>query len=523
MEKQEQQTPTGKNGKPLGLRTICDRISAAHLQKTGQHVTLSHSTLWKHTHGGTKLSDFNAEKCWLTETEATVLIDYALEMAARNFPFSNRCLKEHADEIIRAGQGKRNDAEDVEPVEPGRESDDDTQSDSQFRSQLHVFRLYFTVLIHLSEACLYLLIAVENSPSTPNDSGDTNNAAPSNRAPLTKYERRTMTQQIVKVKYRGGQTENIKRRDGVFTCPRCNLLSNKDPARLSSPVQQTSFSEADEIFSLQDAIATASASTDKIAPSFSTGTTTTPSQSASLPTNVKLEISEISEDELCVPAMEKTKAKREKVLENPQGLGVLQPQLEALRLKIQQLENDHEKRKDSEARRMELVETLREVEAEREALQIRVQGLEELLGEFVGEASEEGASAEDVKDLVRDGTAILPILGATLAQNGKLRDHLEAFQNANFRVRALLQAADKDTQRAGEYLEQARIVSAALACRALLLPEPVPSSMEVARFKGSLERWKAGGQSSGSKRSGEGSGEGSEDRRKRARICFLAI
>jgi len=100
MEKQEQQTPTGKNGKPLGLRTICDQISAAHLQKTGQHVTLSHSTLWKHTHGGTKLSDFNAEKSWLTETEATVLIDYALEMAAWNFPFSNRRLKEHADEII---------------------------------------------------------------------------------------------------------------------------------------------------------------------------------------------------------------------------------------------------------------------------------------------------------------------------------------------------------------------------------------------------------------------------------------
>lgn len=361
---------------------------------------------------------------------------------------------------------------------------------------------------------LTMVLSVENSPSTPNDSSDTNNAAPSNRAPLTKYERRTMTQQIVKVKYRGGQTENIKRRDGVFTCPRCNLLSNKDPARLSEhgkwcrgPSAAVAISSSSTIppEERSDAIATASASTDKIAPSFST------------------EISEISEDELCVPAMEKTKAKREKVLENPQGLGVLQPQLEALRLKNQQLENDHEKRKDSEARRMELVETLREVEAEREALQIRVQGLEELLGEFVGEASEEGASAEDVKDLVRDGTAILPILGATLAQNGKLRDHLEAFQNANFRVRALLQAADKDTQRAGEYLEQARIVSAALACRALLLPEPVPSSMEVARFKGSLKRWKAGGQSSGSKRSGEGSGEGSEDRRKRARSILGSV
>ena len=82
MGKQEQQTSTGKNGKPLGLHTICNRISTSHLQKTGQHVTLSHSTLWKHTHRGAKLSNFNAKKSWLTDTKATVLIDYALNMAS---------------------------------------------------------------------------------------------------------------------------------------------------------------------------------------------------------------------------------------------------------------------------------------------------------------------------------------------------------------------------------------------------------------------------------------------------------
>ncbi|KAF5377981.1 hypothetical protein D9615_006719 [Tricholomella constricta] len=103
--KQEQQTPTGKGNKPLGLRTICDTIISSHLQQTGKYVPLSYSTLAKHVNGGRRLADFNAEKSWLTDGEATVLIDYALEMAGRNFPFSRRRLKEHADEIIRAKLG----------------------------------------------------------------------------------------------------------------------------------------------------------------------------------------------------------------------------------------------------------------------------------------------------------------------------------------------------------------------------------------------------------------------------------
>ena len=100
MGKQEQQTPTRTNGKSLSLCTICDQISVLHLQKLGNmlpyHTVLFGSILM----GGTKLSDFNAKKSWLTDTEATVLIDYALKMASQNFPFSGRHFKEHADKII---------------------------------------------------------------------------------------------------------------------------------------------------------------------------------------------------------------------------------------------------------------------------------------------------------------------------------------------------------------------------------------------------------------------------------------
>ena len=104
MGEQEQQTPMGKNGKPLGLCTICDWISASHLQKIGQYVTLSHSTLWKHTPRGTKLW-LQCQNSWLTDIKATVLIDYTLKMNAWNLPFSGRCLKEHADKIIWAKHG----------------------------------------------------------------------------------------------------------------------------------------------------------------------------------------------------------------------------------------------------------------------------------------------------------------------------------------------------------------------------------------------------------------------------------
>lgn len=103
--RQEQANPTGIHGKPCGLRKICEDISAEHLESTGKYIYLPFTTLADHVKGGKTLSDFNAEKSWLTNGEATVLIDYALEIGARGWPFSRRRLGEHADEVIGAKLG----------------------------------------------------------------------------------------------------------------------------------------------------------------------------------------------------------------------------------------------------------------------------------------------------------------------------------------------------------------------------------------------------------------------------------
>lgn len=103
--KQEQEDPTGIHGKPRGLRKICEDISAEHLERTGEYFYLPFTTLAAHVKGGKTLSDFNAEKSWLTNGEATVVIDYALEMATRGWPFSRTRLVEHADEVIGAKLG----------------------------------------------------------------------------------------------------------------------------------------------------------------------------------------------------------------------------------------------------------------------------------------------------------------------------------------------------------------------------------------------------------------------------------
>ncbi|KAG6825040.1 hypothetical protein H0H87_010505 [Tephrocybe sp. NHM501043] len=65
--KDEQDNPTGPNGKPLGLRAICSIISDEYYAEKGQLISLSHVTLHRIIHGGQKKADCNAEKGWLTD------------------------------------------------------------------------------------------------------------------------------------------------------------------------------------------------------------------------------------------------------------------------------------------------------------------------------------------------------------------------------------------------------------------------------------------------------------------------
>jgi hypothetical protein len=109
------------------------------------------------------------------------------------------------------------------------------------------------------------------------------------------------------------------------------------------------------------------------------------------------------------------------------------------------------------------------------------------------------------------------VLGATLAQNTELREHVTVFTGANLRVKALLDATAKDPDQKEVYLGEIREGSEALALRALVLPRPVSSSAVVEELTEVLGQFGEGGEVRGLKRAGEDVGEGSEERRKRGR------
>jgi hypothetical protein len=105
----------------------------------------------------------------------------------------------------------------------------------------------------------------------------------------------------------------------------------------------------------------------------------------------------------------------------------------------------------------------------------------------------------------------------TSAQNAELREHLKVFSGGNLRVKALLDAAAKDPDQRELYINEIREESEVLALRGLVLPRPVPSSSVAKKLEESLAQFGEGGDVRSLKRSEESVGEGSEDRRKRAR------
>jgi hypothetical protein len=101
----EYQAEQEKTGKKRGLRKICMDIQQAYLQETGKVIHINHCTLNNLAKGGQSLSDFNADKRWLSCGEEDILVSYILDNAQRGFPLSLTRLKEHADELIRAKHG----------------------------------------------------------------------------------------------------------------------------------------------------------------------------------------------------------------------------------------------------------------------------------------------------------------------------------------------------------------------------------------------------------------------------------
>jgi len=103
-----------------------------------------------------------------------------------------------------------------------------------------------------------------------------------------------------------------------------------------------------------------------------------------------------------------------------------------------------------------------------------------------------------------------------LAQNAEFCEHLKAFQGAGLLVKALLDAAAREPEKKEVYMEEVWEESKALALQALVLPRPMPSSVAVVKLEASLALFGEGGEMRGLKQAGESTGEGLEERRKRA-------
>src|SRR5438046_2886890 len=101
--KSELKRPFGEKKK--GLRKVCMEIEAEHNRETGQHVKLDPMTLQRHAAGGRTKSQSNADKGWLKGNEADLVIDFAIETAARGFPLSHQRLREHINSILQAQLG----------------------------------------------------------------------------------------------------------------------------------------------------------------------------------------------------------------------------------------------------------------------------------------------------------------------------------------------------------------------------------------------------------------------------------
>jgi hypothetical protein len=104
----------------------------------------------------------------------------------------------------------------------------------------------------------------------------------------------------------------------------------------------------------------------------------------------------------------------------------------------------------------------------------------------------------------------------TSAQNAEFCEHLMVFQGTGLRVKALLDAVARELEKEDVYMGEVQVESEKLALQALVLPCPVRLSEAVARLEASLGLFNEGGKVRGLKRGGEGSGEGSEERKKQA-------
>ena len=72
-----------------GAWRICKGVEVEHKQKTGRSIHLNHATIIWHANGGKPLQELNTEKCWLSNQEENMALDFAKECSVQGFPLSH--------------------------------------------------------------------------------------------------------------------------------------------------------------------------------------------------------------------------------------------------------------------------------------------------------------------------------------------------------------------------------------------------------------------------------------------------
>ena len=85
-----------------GARKICEEVEIEYQNETGRSLHLNHSTIIRHANGRMSIQEFNAGKRLLSDQEEAVVLQFAEETAAQNFPLSHKQLREHVNAIISA-------------------------------------------------------------------------------------------------------------------------------------------------------------------------------------------------------------------------------------------------------------------------------------------------------------------------------------------------------------------------------------------------------------------------------------
>lgn len=102
--KEQDEKPAGE--KRLGLHQICKIMNEEAWKEENTHLGLDKQTLFRRIKGVLSQAQSNSKRgSWLTDEEATVIIDYANQMARVGWPLSRRRIQEHAHLILEARLG----------------------------------------------------------------------------------------------------------------------------------------------------------------------------------------------------------------------------------------------------------------------------------------------------------------------------------------------------------------------------------------------------------------------------------